>query len=227
MGANNSAKADLDVTLWGYRYSVYTRIVRMVLLHLGVPYRAREADPFADPPDPDLARIAPIGRVPVLDHAGFTLSETSAICRYLAAIFPNTALVPEAPQARARMDQAIATMDAHGYWPMVRQVFAHAVFRPVIGAAPDGAQITEGLVAAAPVLRLLNEIAAEGRILDGKSLCLADMHLAPMIGYFEMAPQGLRALRTYPALMAWWEGMQRQRVYQDTDPGIATLASGA
>lgn len=227
MGVPTDPRETTDLTLWGYRYSVYTRIVKMVLLMRGVSYQARETNPFADPPDPDLARIAPIGRVPVLDHGGFTLCETVAICRYIVTVFPGAPLIPDTAKARARMDQSIAAMDGHGYLPMVRQVFAHAVFRPLIGAESDGAQITAGLAASAPVLRLLSDIADEGLVLSGSSLTLADLHLAPMIGYFDMAPQGQRALRTYPALMSWWERMQEQSVYLETDPGLATLTSDA
>ena len=47
--------------------------------------------------------------------------------------FSGPALQPAEPQALARMDQIIGIVDAYAYWPLVRQVFSHAVFRP-----PDG-----------------------------------------------------------------------------------------
>lgn len=216
-----------DVTLWGYRFSVYTRIARMALHCRGIAYGSRETDPFADPPDPELNRMSPFGRVPVLDHGGFVLSETTAICRYIAAGFPGLPLVPKDPRAAARMDQVISAMDAHGYWPMVRQVFSHAVFRPLIGAESDPELISDGLSKSAPVLRLMNDVAEEQLVLSNTGLTLADLHLAPMIGYFDMAPQGQRSLRTYPALSRWWDKMQSHPAYLATDPGLATLAADA
>lgn len=216
-----------QMALWGYRYSVYTRIARMVLHFRDIAYVSHEADPFADPPDPALTRVSPFGRVPVLDHGGFVLSETTAICRYIATGFPGQRLVPAAPHAAARMDQVISAMDAHGYWPMVRQVFSHAVFRPLIGAEANPDTISDGLTRSAPMLRLLNNAAEEQLIMSHRELTLADLHLAPMIGYFDMAPQGQRALRTYPALYRWWGRMKAHPAYLSTDPGLATLTSDA
>lgn len=213
------------LTLWGYRYSVYTRIAKMVLALRDVPYHSAETNPFDDPPDPALARITRFGRVPVLDHDGFVLSETTAICRYVAAAFPGAALVPATPRAAARMDQVIVIIDAYGYQSMVRQVFSHAVFRPMIHAPTDSAQIAKGLADAAPVLATLNTIAAEGLVLTAPTLTLADLHLAPMIGYFAMAPEGHAALGQYPALLQWWAHMQHLPAYLKTDPGLATFGA--
>ena len=216
----------MAVTVHGYRFSVYTRVLKMVLAVRAVPHAMRETGPFADPPDPDLTRISPFGLVPVLDHDGFIIHETSAICRYVARAFPGERLVPQNARAAARMDQVIAIIDAHGYWPMVRQVFAHGVFRPLTGAPGDSAQVGEGLKAAEPVLRALEELACEALVLSPADITLADLHLAPMIGYFTMSPEGAKALRAHPALGRWWARMQRHPAYLATDPGLATLATG-
>jgi glutathione S-transferase len=217
----------MALTLYGYRYSVYTRIARMALSVRGLAYHTHELDPFAEVPDPVLAQVSPFGRVPVLEHDGFRLCETAAITRYLARAFPGPALIPEDPGAEARMVQAIAVIDAYGYWPMVRQVFSHAVFRPLIGAAPEPGRVAEGLEAARPVLGLLDALAAEKRGLHAGAITLADLHLAPMIGYFAMAPEGRALLAEYPALTGWWDDLSRHPAYLATDPGLATLRVGA
>lgn len=80
--------------------------------------------------------LHPFGRVPVLIHDGFVLYETRAICAYLDARFAGPALTPRDAAAIGRMKQVIGTVDAYGYLPMVRQVFAHRVFRPVFGDYP-------------------------------------------------------------------------------------------
>ena len=102
----------MALTLHGYRYSVYTRIARMVLHSQGTACTYIEVNPFADPPDPGLARVTRLGRVPVVDHDGFVLCETGAITRYLCAIDPDAALRPAGAKAQARMDQVIAVIDA-------------------------------------------------------------------------------------------------------------------
>lgn len=224
MGNDHQAD-ETPLTLWGYRYSVYTRIAKMALTLRRVDYTNHHVDPFADPPDPALTRINPFGRVPVLDHGGFRLFETSAITRYVAAQFPGPALVPGDVRAAARMDQVIGVVDAHGYWPLVRQVFSHAVFRPLAGVPADPEQITLGLAAADPVLRVLEGIAAEGLVLVPGQQTLADLHLAPVIGYFTLADPGRAALAGFPALSAWWRHMAAHPAYTATDPALATLAA--
>lgn len=66
--------------LHGYKYSVYQRIVRMVLAEKQTAYRQVEVDPFGDLP-PDYHTLHPFGRVPVLVDGDFTLFETAAIAR--------------------------------------------------------------------------------------------------------------------------------------------------
>jgi glutathione S-transferase len=214
----------MGLCLYGYRYSVYTRIVRMALAVRELEYETAEVNPFDDPPDPVLAPVSPFRQVPVLDHDGFVLCETSAILRYLCAQFPGPALVPDRARAAARMEQVIAVVDAHGYYPMVRQVFSHAVFRPLIGMPADPDQIAQGLRSSAPVLRVLDGIAAEGLVLNPDRLTLADLHLAPMVGYFTAATQGAAAFREYPALGRWWQVISQHPTYRATDPALATLA---
>ncbi|MEM6374318.1 MAG: glutathione S-transferase family protein [Pseudomonadota bacterium] len=217
----------MPLTLYGYRFSVYSRIARMALHALDLPYQMVEVDPFADPPDPMLARVTRFGRVPVLDHDGFTLCETAAITRYLASLNAVRALVPDDPKARARMDQVIAVIDAYGYWPMVRQVFSHGVFRLLLGAEADPKMIAAGLADARPVLAQLEEIAVEGQVLNGQYMTLADIHLAPMLDYFTAAPQGADAVTRHSALSRWWAQAQADPAYIATDPGLATLTAQA
>jgi glutathione S-transferase len=119
----------MALILHGYRYSVYQRIARLTLAEKGVAYEQTEVNPFA--PDVPAAYLAlhPFGRVPALVHDGFALYETAAITRYIDRTFPGAALQPAEPRALARMDQIIGVVDAYAYWPLVRQVFSHRVFR--------------------------------------------------------------------------------------------------
>lgn len=215
----------MGLRLYGYRYSVYTRVARMVLAVRGLEYDSCDANPFDDPPDPALTQVTPFQKVPVLDHDGFVLFETSAITRYVAAQFPGPSLIPEEARAAARMEQVIAVVDAHGYEPMVRQVFSHAVFRPLIGERADPGQISKGLLASVPVLSVLENIAAEGLVLHPQKVTLADLHLAPMVGYFTMAEPGRAAFGAYPALGEWWQVMSLHPAYGATSPTLATLVA--
>jgi glutathione S-transferase len=207
----------MSLVLHGYRYSVYVRIVRLTLAEKGVTYDRVEVNPFAaDVPHSYLA-LHPFGRVPTLVHDGFTLYETGAITRYVDRIFPGPALQPEDPQAQARMDQIIGIVDAYAYWPLVRQVFSHRVFRPRVGQPGDEAEIARGLQASARVLSALEPLVHNDVTLD---VTLADLHLGAMIAYFVQAPEGLQALQQHPRLSQWWARLSARPSFAATDPGL-------
>lgn len=44
------------------------------------------------------------------------------------------------------------------------------------------------------------------------------LHLAPMMAYFVMAPQGAKMLGSYPALQRWWQGIADRPSLVQTDP---------
>jgi glutathione S-transferase len=204
--------------LIGYRYSVYTRIVRAALIEMGLEATYHERNPFAATPDTMLLEHTPFRRVPVLRHDDFTLTETSAILRYLDAIGPGLPLVPTAPHQVARMAQVIAITDFYGYVPLVRQVFSNAVFAPMMNEVVDARALAEGLQNAGPVLQSLDAVAAEGLQLNGTDIALADLHLAPMIAYFTMATQGAAMLKAFPNLQRWWHSVADRPSLLQTDP---------
>jgi len=47
----------------------------------------------------------------------------------------------------------------------------------------------------------------EGPFLTGSSLTLADLHAAPMFGYFATTPESETLLEGRGPLRAWWERM--------------------
>jgi glutathione S-transferase len=70
------------------------RIVRWMLEEVGVPYRA-ELVAFGPPmKGPDYLAVNPLGKVPALEHGGTIVTETAAICAYLADAFPEAGLAP-------------------------------------------------------------------------------------------------------------------------------------
>jgi glutathione S-transferase len=214
----------MSLVLHGYRYSVYDRIARLALAEKGIDYRRVEIDPFALPVPQAYLDLHPFGRVPTLVHDGFALYETAAVIRYIDRAFDGPPLQPTAPQALARMDQIIAVVDSYGYWPMVRQVFSHGVFRPAAGRPADAAEVVAGLAGSAKVLAALEALAAPDGFLAGDHVSLADLHLGAMVAYLALAPEGGTLLRRQPRLAAWWEQVSRRASFAATDPGLPSLA---
>lgn len=208
----------VSVTLHGYRFSVYSRIARLILEEKGVGYAIEDVNPFEGDAAAEVLKWHPFGFVPVLSHGDFHLYETSAIGRYVDAAFVGPPLTPETPAAVARMAQVIAIIDAYGYRPMIRQLFENRVFLPMHGETFSAGEIGAGLVASRRVLAALEVIAAEGKVLTGDRFTLADCHLAPMIAYFAAAPEGAEMLRAFSALSDWWEQAAARSSLMRTDP---------
>ena len=72
--------------------------------------------------------------------------------------FPGPPLQPADPRGRARSTQVISIVDSYAYWPLVRQVFSHRVFRPRFGQPWDAAEVHKGLQAAHVVLAALERM---------------------------------------------------------------------
>jgi glutathione S-transferase len=205
------------ITLFGYHYSVYTRIARLVLMHKHVSFEIEEVDPFGPLPE-GYDKLHPFGRVPALRHGRFELFETGAITRYVDRVFDGPSLQPSAPADLARMDQVIGLVDSYAYVPMVRQVFSHAVFRPLMGEQAQQGEVEAGLAASRRVLGALDWIAEEGMVLSGDALTLADCHLAPMIDYFQRATEGAVVLSEFASLSRWWCKIREGEAFKLSDP---------
>ncbi|NNK15710.1 MAG: glutathione S-transferase family protein [Sulfitobacter sp.] len=205
--------------LIGFKHSVYTWIVRLALHEMGMAAEYVEANPFAEPPDAVLSEHTPLRRVPVLQHGDFRLTETAAILRYLDALSARPSLQPSEPKARAQMAQVIGLVDADVYPVLIRQVFSAGYYAPaVMGAARDDSAVVAGIARAGPVLSVLEQIAGDGRQLNGQVMSLADLHFAPMMSYFVRVPEGNTMLASVPALSAWWRWMSLRDSLRMTDP---------
>lgn len=71
------------------------RIVRWMLEEVGQPYRTELLEYAAMKGDAYRA-INPMGKVPALRHGDVVVTETAAICAYLADAFPQAGLAPAA-----------------------------------------------------------------------------------------------------------------------------------
>jgi glutathione S-transferase len=213
----------MTLVLHGYEYSVYLRIARLALHEKRLAYERVEVNPFAPEVPASYLAMHPFGRVPTLVHDGFALYETGAITRYLDRSFAGPVLQPTAPKALARMDQIISIVDSYAYWPMVRQVFSQAIFRPRARRPGDAEEIARGLAAAPKVLAALEALAADGPFLVGSDLSLADLHLGAMIAYFVLAPEGLALVERQPRLATWWRRLSTRPSMVATDPGLPIM----
>ena len=191
-----------QVTVFGASYSVYVRIVRLVLEEIGVPYELVEIDIYAKDSVPaEYAERHPFGRIPAFEHDGFRLFETDAIVGYAVESFGGDALLPARAQERARMRQIMRIMDSYGYPSWVWGIFVEEMERGRLGRLTP-----EEIERGTKCLRVLDGLAAS-EYLAGADLSLADLWVYPMLVYLDLAPSGRTMLRAFPKLAIWFDRM--------------------
>jgi len=120
--------------LCGFRISNYHNKVRLALLEKGVPH---EEDPGCLPSQKDdWVGRSPMGKVPILEVDGTTLSESEVICEYLEDAFPQKPLLPKDPIARARVRELVTHLELH----------MELVARRLYGAVFFGGKVSDEIV---------------------------------------------------------------------------------
>src|ERR1700739_36533 len=121
--------------------SPFGRAVLATLEEKSASYRLAPVAPGTLQSPEHLARH-PFGRVPVLEHDGFSIYETQAILRYLDRVLPTPGLTPDDPRRAARMDQAMNVNDWYLFHGVGNVIILHRVIAPrLMGEAADEAAI--------------------------------------------------------------------------------------
>jgi glutathione S-transferase len=145
---------------------------RWLLEELGVPYQVRKIDlRKGEQKHPDYLRINPMGKVPALKDGDVVVSESPAICLYLADRYGYGSLAPE-----------IANPLRGTYLRWI--VFSTAVFEPAIylNEPPDhGAASGRGWGERSTVLQVLSEALTAGPWLLGEPFTAADVMLGSLL----------------------------------------------
>lgn len=205
------------MTLWGFDGSTYVRTVKMLLAEKKfsdfeqVPLNVLSGEPRS----PEHLARHPFGKVPVLDHDGMRILETSAIVRYLNDILPGTPLVPATPKDRARMDMVIGLLDSYGYGALIGGVAAYHLFPDFVGGKND-AMRKAGIDNARKVVDLAMKTKGESTFIAG-DLSLADLFMAPLVFYVSLTPD-FAGLLDIPGFADWWKVVQGLQSFQDTQP---------
>ena len=71
------------------------RIVRWMLEEVGEPYETELMEYLDSMKSSQFLEINPMGKVPAIKHGEVIVTETAAICAYLADAFPEKRLAPE------------------------------------------------------------------------------------------------------------------------------------
>jgi len=185
--------------LCGFRISNYHNKVRLALLEKGVPF---EEDPTCFPSQKDeWVGRSPMGKVPILEADGTTISESEVICEYLEDAFPQKPLLPKDPVARARVRELITHLELH--MELVARRLYGAVFFGGKVSDETREQVQKEL---AKGVRTLQRLAKFDPYIAGPELTLADcaafvhlplISLATKLAYGADALEGVTAIKPY------------------------------
>ncbi len=205
--------------VYGPTYSTYVRTVRLALAEKGVEYDLVDVAMLqGGHQEPAFLARNPFAKVPAFEHDGFGLYETAAVTRYIDRAFPGPSLQPADVKLLARMDQIVGIIDSFAYGSLVGKVVWQRMVVPMLGGACDEAVVAEAAPAVRTATAELARLAGGGPWLVGDALSLADLHLAPVFGYFSGTPEGAAALAEEPALGAWWAAMAARPSMAATEP---------
>jgi glutathione S-transferase len=208
-----------DITLWGFDGSTYVRTIKMLLAEKGVttfkqvPLNVLEGEPKR----PEHLGRHPFGKVPVLDHDGMRILETTAIARYLNDILPGKSLIPATPKDRARMDMIVGVIDSYGYGALIGGVAAFHLFPEFVGGKND-AMRKGGIENGHKAIELAMKTKNSSPFIAGE-LSLADLYLAPIAFYVSLTPDK-DVVFDVDGFADWWTKIQAMRSFKDTQPDL-------
>ena len=204
--------------IYGFDGSTYVRTVKMLLADKGAAYDQVPVNVLAsEPRQPEHLARHPFGKVPVLDHDGMRILETSAITRYLNEVLPGKSLIPGSVKDRARMDMAIGIVDSYGYGALVG-VAGYHLFPDFIGGKNEAAR-AECIKTSKLVLTELMKVRGKDPWIAGAEPSLADYYLAPICFYVGLTEDAGKVFDV-PGFADWWTRVQALPSYKATEPDL-------
>ena len=196
------------IIVHGIAGSPYVRGALLAFEEKSLTWRLVPMGPGDSKADAHLARM-PFGRVPVIEHEGFSLYETQAVMRWADAAFGGGPTLQSAdPATAARMNQVMGIVDWYVFRSWSAPIGFERIIKPMfLGLPTDEAAILPALPLARTTVEALDELLGEKTWFAGEALTLADLHLAPHLEYFTMTPEGQEMLAG-SRLLPWLARMQ-------------------
>ncbi|GJJ13006.1 hypothetical protein Clacol_007255 [Clathrus columnatus] len=207
------------LTLYGNStpFSTCTQRVAVVLKEKGVQFQFKAVG-ISDINEEYLNNMQPFGQIPVLDDDGFLLSESRAICRYIAAKYADQGtpdLIPDGKDLKemATFERALS-VEATQFIPVELLTF-EVIFKPVHGGTPDPETINRLSQQIEKKLGAYERILSKSKYLAGDKLTLADLFHLP---YAEKLTKdvlpGVLESGKHPNVTRWWKEISARESWQ-------------
>ncbi len=140
------------------------------------------------PGHPDVARLHPVGRIPLLRQGDFVLAESRAIMAFIDQGFEGPALRPRDPRAAAQAEQWVSLVVTSAEPVLIRRYLFAYLFPGTPDRSPDRARVEDVAPALDRHLAMLDAALGEG-FLGGASFTLADAYLVPILYWLRGLPE--------------------------------------
>ncbi|MCZ6502588.1 MAG: glutathione S-transferase family protein [Gammaproteobacteria bacterium] len=162
------------IKIHGVILSPFVRKALLTLEYKEVEYENEPVFPGSD--EPAFRAISPLGKIPVLEHDGYTIPDTSVICRYLDRLFPERSIYPDDPKDEANalwIEEFADTRLMDACAGLFVQRFLNPTLRGQDTDETVVANILDNLMPAA--LDYVESITPEEGLLVGESVTIADI----------------------------------------------------
>jgi glutathione S-transferase len=178
------------------------RIARWMLEEVGQPYKTEVLDYASSLKAPAYLAINPMGKVPALRHGDAIVTETAAICAYLADAFPQAGLAPP-PGHRLRAPY-------YRWLFFTAGPFEAAASNKALGfVVPPERERMMGYGNIGLVLKTLEDAVSRSPYLVGDSFTAADLYVGSQIGYGLM----FGTIEKRPAFEQYWQRLSNRPAY--------------
>lgn len=184
--------------LYGFPLSPFVRKTLVAIKEKGLDTEVVPSNP--QQPDEEFAAVSPFHKIPAFRDGDFTIADSTAIVTYLEAKYPEPALLPAQPEARARaiwFEEVADTVCIPAGAPIVLNRF----LRPnIFGVEGDEAAALAAEEALKRPLTYLESAIGDGWLVGDFSI--GDIAVASTIRTLGYAGWTIDAA-AYPRLAAW------------------------
>ena len=197
--------------IYGRANSINVRKVLWTVDEIGIPFEREDwGRGFRPVTDPAFLALNPFGLVPVIDDGGFVLSESHAICRYLASTHSREDLLPADPKQRATVE---SWMEWQG--TEVSNAQRGVVMTKLFNIAlPGGQEVIDDSLAQWPKRMAVMEaqLGKTGAYIAGPDFTLADVCIGLAVNRWFGTPTGAKP--AFPAIAAYYDLLAERPGYQ-------------
>ena len=185
----------------GVPFSAHTRKIILAASEKGLSYELVPVIPLTPPAG--WTDISPLGLIPAIEDAGFTLADSSVIALYLEQTHPQHPLYPSNAQARARALWIEEFVDSGLAPHVLRGLLMQRVFAPkFLNKAPDEVLIRTSLTEMIPPrLGYLEQALQSREYFAGDAFSIADIAVTSILINYHYAGEMLSE-QTHPRLHA-------------------------